>query len=1107
MLGGIGAYTAHADTTIEITQSNQAEGSNQSSQNNNSDNSVVLTQPLTTQSNQTVLSNQSEQSTPATQATPTAVTNITTTNSFNKINPNDYGAVNESNNLLLTQKNTNDSSLWYTPSVSGFEGDVERSGLGDVERKISDPVYPNITVYYSFFHSTDNPEIQKYAHKGVGRDIYIKDPQTGVESFDRHDQVNFNRWVAVDTTRNNQLVGLGPWVLSLTSPKSFPKYNIPQKNGYTSYCNGKKATMIDEEQVSGNQPDEIYHITYVPTSSLVDKKTRTIIIKFPDGKQESTIQNTVLSDDSTCIWPKYVIPARDGYDSYVDGLKASVIPGQTVDVNDDDNVVVNVTYQKSPTPSTPDEKVKHQRKTITRTILVYNINGQFSNSIDQTVNYTRDYIINGLGDKIFLGDWSPDGNGTWDEYIIPQYEGYKSQVDSKDATVVPSQYVNLNDKDVTIDVTYKKVPSKGQHKAITRTIKITDPSGYVQTIPQTVNYTYHVIKIGSETLVGWVADTNDSWDEYAIPQHKGFISQVDSKDATVVPSQHVNSNDKNVIINVTYKKAPATSTSKQYKTLTRIISIHDINNIVGITQITQTVNYTRNIVTDAQGNIVSYTDWVVDGNDTWDEYAVPQQVGFISQVDSKDATIVPSQHVNPNDKNVIINVTYKKDPTMLTSKTITRTIHIFDINGQFSKTISQAVNYTRYWGSTGFGNEGFSDWEADGNDTWDEYAIPQHEGYKSQVNSKDATVIPSQHVTSNDKDIDITVTYIKTDNSKGNGKKINTTNTGWNQQGDDWLYMQKNGYLAKGWNYLNGHWFYFDLQSGIMKTGIQSIGNSFYYLNAQHDGTYGAMKTGWQFVNGHWIGLQGSGNAYVGWQAINGHWYYFDPQTAYALTNWQDINNHWYYFDPINAWAQTGWFKSGAGYWYFFDYTNAWALTNWAKLNNHWYYFDNTNANALTGWQSINSHWYYFDPTNAWARTGWQWINGHWYWFDEANAWALTGWQYYGGQWYFMDQQNAWMDTGWTTNLANGQLYYLDKNGHPLTGWQRSLNGFWYYLQPGSDAAAIGWNWINGHWYYFNPEETINGIKAKGAMFTGRHFIDNRWNRFDLNGHWLGYEN
>ena len=371
-------------------------------------------------------------------------------------------------------------------------------------------------------------------------------------------------------------------------------------------------------------------------------------------------------------------------------------------------------------------------------------------------------------------------------------------------------------------------------------------------------------------------------------------------------------------------------------------------------------------------------------------------------------------------------------------------------------------------------------------------------------------VIPDGYELAN-KDEQLPTVITVTENGIGtinvNVKKINTTNTGWNQQGDDWLYMQNNGYLAKGWNYLNGHWFYFDLQSGIMKTGVQPIGNSFYYLNTQHDGTYGAMKTGWQFVNGHWICLQGSGIAYIGWEKINGHWYYFDPESAYALTNWQDINNHWYYFDPINAWAQTGWFKSDAGYWYYFDPLNAWAETGWQWINNNWYYFDPENAWALTGWQNLAGNWYYFDPTNAWALTGWQYINGHWYWFDQANAWARTGWQYYGGQWYFMDQQNAWMDTGWTTNLANGQLYYLDKNGHPLTGWQRSLNGFWYYLQPGSDAVAIGWNWINGHWYYFNPEETINGTKAKGAMLTGHQLIANRWSYFDQYGHWLGYEN
>lgn len=652
LLGGIGAYTAHADTTAENNQSTETSNISQSSQSDNSSNSVVLTQPVTTQSNQTALSNQSEQSTPTNQATSTAATNITTTNSFNKVTPNNYGAVNESNNLLLTQKKTNDSSLGYTPSVSGFEGDVEKSGLGEVDRKISDPVYPNITVYYSFFHSTDKPEIQQYAHKGVTRDIYIKDPQTGVESLDRHDLVIFNRWVAVDTTRNNQLVGLGPWVLSLTSPKSFPKYNIPQKNGYTSYCNGKKATMIDEEQVSDNQPGKIYHITYVSDSSIIAKKTRTIIINYPNIEQKSTFVQSAERDGSTYSWPEYIIPGEVGYDSYVDGHKATSIPTQTVHVYDNDNVIVNVTYRRP---------VSDTHKTITRTICIHDIDGNVS-TIQQAVVYTRYATSDTQGNIVSYTNWVADGNSSWNEYAIPQHEGFISQIGSEDTKVVPSQLVNPNDEDTIVNVTYKKTPvtpSKDKHKAITRTIKIAYPSGYVQTISQTVNYTYHTVKIGSEVLAGWVADGNDSWDEYAIPQHDGFISQVDSQDAKIIPSQHVTSNDENVLVNVTYKQAPATSTSKQHKTITRTISLHDINGNI-LNTIQQKVNYTRNVITDTEGNTVSHTDWIADGNDSWNEYTIPQHEGYKSQVGSQDATVVPSQHVNPNDKDVDVSITYIK---------------------------------------------------------------------------------------------------------------------------------------------------------------------------------------------------------------------------------------------------------------------------------------------------------------------------------------------------------------------------------------------------------------------------------------------------------------
>ena len=85
LLGGIGAYTAHADTTIENTQSIQAEGSNQSSQNNNSNNSVVLNQPVTTQSNSTVKNSQPVQNTPTT--TPAAKDNQGKTTPVNPATP------------------------------------------------------------------------------------------------------------------------------------------------------------------------------------------------------------------------------------------------------------------------------------------------------------------------------------------------------------------------------------------------------------------------------------------------------------------------------------------------------------------------------------------------------------------------------------------------------------------------------------------------------------------------------------------------------------------------------------------------------------------------------------------------------------------------------------------------------------------------------------------------------------------------------------------------------------------------------------------------------------------------------------------------------------
>ena len=546
LLGGMSAYTVHADTTTESNQIIHATSVNQTIQKGKSDNSVGLNYPVTTQNSGKIQSKQSIQSASVSQHTPNTVTTNTTTNSSNRFVTNNHGTANDSNNLLLTHKDANNSSLWYQPSTSGFEGDVERSGLGEVERKISDPVYPNVTVYYSFLHSWDKYEIQKYAHKTVTRSIYSKNPQTGVEGLDEYDQVNFNRWVAIDEKHNNRVVGLGPWVLSLDSSKSFSQYYIPQINGYTSYCNDKKTTVIGEERVSGNQLDEIYHITYVPNSSTVAKKTRTIVVHYPNREQPSTIiQNAELDGSGSDSWPEYIIPECDGYNSYVNGLKATSIPAQVVNANDDD-IVINVTYQK----------ITH--KTITRTIRIHDINGS-TFAISQTVSYIRYAISDAQGNIVSYTNWTAEGNGSWNEYTIPQHEGYKSQVNSNDAKIIPSQNVSPDDNSVFIDVTYKhESPTYSNHKTITRTIRIHDINGNIlNTISQTVSYIRYAISDAQGNIVSytnWTAEGNGSWNEYTIPQHEGYKSQVNSNDAKIIPSQNVSPDGKDVNISITYVK-------------------------------------------------------------------------------------------------------------------------------------------------------------------------------------------------------------------------------------------------------------------------------------------------------------------------------------------------------------------------------------------------------------------------------------------------------------------------------------------------------------------------------------------------------------------------
>ena len=109
---------------------------------------------------------------------------------------------------------------------------------------------------------------------------------------------------------------------------------------------------------------------------------------------------------------------------------------------------------------------------------------------------------------------------------------------------------------------------------------------------------------------------------------------------------------------------------------------------------------------------------------------------------------------------------------------------------------------------------------------------------------------------------------------------------GWVGSGDNWYWKNSSGTYSTGWVQWNGDWYFCD-STGKMTAGWRqdtSDGN-WYYMNENHDGTYGKMVTGWRDINGKRYyfrpnsgGPQGS--MVTGAQTIDGASYTFGDDGA-----------------------------------------------------------------------------------------------------------------------------------------------------------------------------------------------------------------------------------
>ena len=480
-------------------------------------------------------------------------------------------------------------------------------------------------------------------------------------------------------------------------------------------------------------------------------------------------------------------------------------------------------YTSTDIPSNVDKS--KLTKEVTRTINVHNPNGTVDTTV-QTVTYHQTVTVAG-DEVVYNNDWVTADNQSWDKFDVPQIEGYKASqttvnqswvnVNTQNQTVditytanpqsikinyvddekggvsvksdtlngktdetvktgitipenynvvgtTPSEYTFKANGNTDITVHLKHViDTTSEEKTVTRTIKVTDPTGKVTTIPQTAKVTRTVStdKVTNQKTYGdW---TTSSFDSYDVPLIEGYTASQSKVDTATVTSDTQNSE-----VNISY-----TANDQAIK-----INYVDSDNNGSVVK-----SDTLNGKTDqtVKTGITISDGYVIEGNVPTDyTFKASGNADITVKLKHGTTTVTPDNPRTTADKlpdNPSKNYPNGVDENDL-NKTVTRTINMTDSQDKVTTEI-QTVHLTRSATVDEVtGKVTYGDWTTG---SFDSYDVPVIEGYTATQSKVDTATVTSDtqnsevniSYTANDQAIKIN--YVDSDNN-GSVVKSDTLN-------------------------------------------------------------------------------------------------------------------------------------------------------------------------------------------------------------------------------------------------------------------------------------------------------------------------------------------